>query len=60
MKTSTKLQEAMAMGQAVYSQQQSDPSADPGAGGPSAGAGPASDDNVVDAEFKDSNDTNAK
>ncbi len=45
------LQEAMAMGQAVYQQQQQQaPEAGPQAGGTQSG------DNVVDADFKDSND----
>lgn len=48
-------QEAMAMGQAVYSQQQQQPGADAGAG-PSAG-GSSSADNVVDADFKDSDES---
>lgn len=45
------------MGQAVYSQQQpGTPGANPGADGASAGGAPGPDDNVVDAEFKDSSD----
>jgi molecular chaperone DnaK (HSP70) len=51
-------QEAMAMGQAVYSQggqAGGAPGPDAGAaGGPSSGSGKPGDDNVVDAEFTDS------
>jgi len=47
--------EAMAMGQAMYPQSQPGAGAAPGGEGPSGGANPA--DNVVDAEFKDSEDT---
>lgn len=46
------LQEAMAMGQAVYAQQQQQ---QPPEGGPQPG-GSQPGDNVVDADFKDSND----
>jgi len=49
------VQEAMAMGQAMYPQSQPGAGAAPGGEGPSGGANPA--DNVVDAEFKDSEDT---
>lgn len=49
------LQEAMAMGQAVYSQgQQQQPGGQEGAPGGPGGAAPG--DNVVDADFKDSDD----
>jgi molecular chaperone DnaK (HSP70) len=52
-------QEAMAMGQAMYSQSQAAGAegAAPGGEGPSGGAGAA--DNVVDAEFKDTDDSSS-